>query len=125
MAVPESLDDQRERVRAIATALPEAQGSSRTGQHLKFDVRGKTFLYFLVDHHGDGRVAINVKAPPGAQQALVARDPERYFVPAYLGPRGWVGIDLGGANDWDEIEAFIRESYRLAAPKRLAGLVSP
>jgi predicted DNA-binding protein (MmcQ/YjbR family) len=62
---------------------------------------------------------MNVKAPAGAQQALVASDPERFFIPRYVGPKGWVGVRLDGKPDWDEVAELVEESYRLIAPKRL------
>jgi predicted DNA-binding protein (MmcQ/YjbR family) len=99
---------------------PEVEISSETGQHSAFRVRGRTFAYFLVDHHGDGRVAINVKAPAGVQPGLVASDPARYYVPAYLGARGWVGYDFTAAIDWPAVDALLAQSYRLVAPARLA-----
>lgn len=77
-----------------------------------------------MNHHDDGRIAINVKAPPGEQSRLIATDPERYFMPAYLGPRGWAGMRLDvGATPWREVERLCVESYVLLAPKRLAALV--
>jgi predicted DNA-binding protein (MmcQ/YjbR family) len=103
----------------ICDELPEAD--VRPGQHLKATVRGKTFAYHLDDHHGDGRVAINVKVGPGEQAELVASDPARFFVPAYLGPKGWVGLHLDvGEVDEDEVRELVVDSYRLVAPKRLA-----
>ena len=72
----------------------------------------------------DGRPALWIKAPAGAQEILVGSDPERFFRPPYVGPKGWVGIVLDGADigpaDWDEVTAMIQRSYRLIAPKRLA-----
>jgi hypothetical protein len=97
---------------------------SRTGQHTAFEVRGRRFAYYLVDHHGDGRVALNVKCPPGVRDARIAADPRRYFIPAYLGAKGWAGYDFdAGDVDWKEVSDLLRESYRLVAPKRLAALV--
>jgi hypothetical protein len=65
--------------------------------------------------------ALNLKAPKGVQQVLVGSDPERFFVPKYVGPKGWVGVrlDLKKAPDWDEVAEMICESYCLTAPKRL------
>jgi phosphoribosylglycinamide formyltransferase-1 len=92
----------RSRVSAICRALPEV--SERAGQHSKFTVRGRTVAYYLDDHHGDGIVAVCVKAPPGAQHDLRSADPERYLIPDYLGPRGWVELRLDrGRIDWDEV----------------------
>lgn len=120
--MPRATTNPRQRVIAICGALPEA--TVRDQQHVKFEVRGKTFAYYLDDHHGDGRVGINVKGAPGQQQALVAAYPERYYVPAYLGARGWIGLYLDtGKIDWDEVTLLLRDSYRMAAPKKLASIV--
>ena len=84
-------------------------------------VRKKTFAYFTDDHHGDGRLALICKAPLGEQGALVSSWPEQYFVPPYLGHRGWVGYWLDTASvDWAEAEEMFTEAYRLTAPKSLA-----
>ena len=109
------------RVMALVESLPEAKVAACGDQHLSLEVRGKRFGYYLDDHHGDGRVALNCKAEPGGNQTLVNFAPERFHIPAYLGPRGWVGlwIDLPTI-DWDEVESIIVDSYRLTAPKRLA-----
>jgi predicted DNA-binding protein (MmcQ/YjbR family) len=113
------MDDERlERIREICLALPEA--TAATDVHTAFRVRDKTFVWYLVNHHGDGRVAINCKAPPGEQALRVGSDPERFFVPPYLGPRGWIGLRLDvGPVDWDEVAEVVEESYRMTAPKRL------
>jgi phosphoribosylglycinamide formyltransferase-1 len=112
----------RARVSKICLALPEVTMSATShGGHASFAVRGKKFVYYLVNHHGDGRIAVNVKAPPGEQSRLVESNPDRYFVPAYLGPRGWAGMRLDiGRTDWREVERLCVESYLLLAPKTLA-----
>jgi predicted DNA-binding protein (MmcQ/YjbR family) len=104
-----------ERLRQIAGMLPEA-AESVSVHHPSFKVRGKSFAMFS---DGTGRPAVWIKAPPGGQDELVASDPERFFVPPYLGPRGWVGVWLDHAVDWDEIAELVTDGYRLAAPKRL------
>ena len=108
----------RQRVTDIVAGLPEA---TCTGdRHLSLVVRKKTFGYFLDDHHGDGIVGVALKAAAGEQEALVRSDPERYYVPAYLGPRGWVGVRLDvGDVDWTEVREMIIDAYRLQAPRRL------
>lgn len=108
--------------------LPEVEerAGGEQGRHIAFIVRKRTFGYFTDDHHGDGRLALMVKAAPGEQNALVASDGERYFVPPYLGHRGWVGFWLDvGAVDWEEARELLVESYCLCAPKKLAAEVSP
>jgi hypothetical protein len=72
------------------------------------------------DHHGDGRLALWCAAPEGMQAALVAGEPEHYFVPPYVGHRGWVGVHLDRGLDWNEIAGAIEEAYLAVAPKRLA-----
>ncbi len=107
----------------IAAALPETiqRTGGEGGRHIAFVVRGKTFAYFTEDHHGDGRLSLFFRAPLGEQAALMAAEPQRFFVPPYVGHRGWVGLWLDGpAVDWAEVKEFMMEAYRLAAPKRLA-----
>lgn len=108
----------REQVAAIVAGLPEATCDG--DRHLTFTVRKKTFGYFLDDHHGDGLVGVAVKAAPGELDALVTADPARFYVPAYLGARGWVGVRLDvGRVDWAEIRELITDAYRLQAPRTL------
>jgi predicted DNA-binding protein (MmcQ/YjbR family) len=112
----------RTRLATICGSLPEAdtrQGGEH-GRHVAYTVRNKTFAYFTDDHHGDGRLALMCKAAPGDQEALVASDAERFFVPPYLGHRGWVGLWLDTRRvDWAEVRELVLDAYRLAAPKRL------
>lgn len=110
----------RSRIVALVESLPEATSKVCGNTHLSLEVRGKRFGYYLDDHHGDGRVAINCKVEPGANQDLADFAPERFHIPAYLGARGWVGlwIDLHSI-DWDEVKSIIVDAYRLTAPKRL------
>lgn len=108
------------RVTAIALDLP---GASRCqeGEHARFTVRDRTFAWLLDDHHGDGRIALHVKAAPGENSQLVDEDPERFHMPPYLGPKGWVGIWLDVQPvDWDKVESAIAASFALVAPAKLA-----
>jgi hypothetical protein len=108
----------RSRLTRLCKALPEVEAQG--DQHVGFTVRGKRFAWLLEDHHGDGRVALNCKAPRGDNAALADRDPERYFLPSYLAGRGWVGAWLDvPAVDWDAIERLVMQAYLLTAPKTL------
>lgn len=115
-------DERRMRLVAIGTALPEVTAAGEP--HIAFRVRNKTFAYYEFDHHGDGRISLVCKAPEGAQRGLIDSNPVRFFYPAYLGAKGWVGLRLEGEQvDWDEIEWLMRTAYRLQAPKRLRALL--
>ena len=85
-----------------------------------FRVRGKIFAMVK---RGDGRESLWCKAPPGSQAILVEADAERFFVPPYVGHKGWVGMRIDDGPDWAEVELLVRRSYRMTAPKRLAALV--
>jgi hypothetical protein len=107
-------------VTKICLALPETSWQLCGGGHASFLVRKKIFAYFLNDHHGDGIVSVACKALTGDNTTLTAAQPERFYLPAYIGPRGWVALRLDrGAIDWDEVSELVTLSYRLVAPKTL------
>jgi len=108
-----------ERLRRICLALPEAV-EKETWETPTFRVRDKMFCMCVEDHHGDGRIALWCKAPPGVQEILVEAAPARFFKPPYVGPKGWIGIRLDVDVDWDEVAEFVEDSYRMTAPKKLA-----
>jgi len=116
-----STEDRRlVRVTKICLALPEAT-RDYNGQHAGFQVRKRTFAYFLNDHHGDGIVAVTCKVLPGDHTVLAAANPEKFYIPAYIGSKGWVALRLDrGEIDWDEVTEPVVGSYRLVAPKGLA-----
>ncbi|HLY17402.1 MAG TPA: MmcQ/YjbR family DNA-binding protein [Bryobacteraceae bacterium] len=112
------------RLTRICLAFPEATRRRLGTRHAGFLVRKKTFAYFLDNHHGDGIAAVNCKVFPGDNAALIAAQPARFYMPAYIGPRGWVGLRLDvGEIDWEEVAELVACSYRLVAPKRLAATV--
>ena len=87
-------------------------------------MRGRTFAYYLDDHHGDGLVGVVWKGAAGQLEGLVDADPTRFYRPAYLYHRGWIGLRLDrGDVDWDEVADFVTDGYLLVAPKRLAARV--
>jgi predicted DNA-binding protein (MmcQ/YjbR family) len=112
-----------QRVSEICLALPEATREDM-GDHAAFAVRKKKFAYYLHDHHGDGIVSVCFKASPGGGPLLIDSDRDLFYLPAYIGPRGWVGLrlDLGDV-DWADVAMHVTKSYRMIAPKRLAALV--
>ncbi len=117
-------DHRLDRVTKICRTLPESS-YELTGKHATYQVRKKTFAYYLNDHHGDGIIAVCCKVVEGDNAALIAAQPKKFYMPAYIGSRGWVALrlDIPGV-DWQEVSELIRGSYRLIAPQKLAGLVS-
>jgi hypothetical protein len=107
------------RIRRICLALPEATEKIAWGSPT-FRVRDRIFVMFLNDHHGDGRLAIWCNADRDAQVAIVEADPRRFFVPPYVGPRGWVGIRLDRRPSWAVVSALIEEGHRRVLPRRRA-----
>ena len=101
-------------------ALPEAHEVEAWGEPT-FRVRNKMFAMYANanNHHGDGRHAVWVKAPPDEQRQMVVAAPAQFFVPPYVGKSGWVGLWLDGEVDWDIVEEVLRDGYRLVATKRL------
>jgi hypothetical protein len=107
-----------ESLRALCLALPETTERLSHGEPAWF-VRGRRTFVTYADHHHDDRLAFWCAAPPGAQEALVGSDPERYFCPPYVGHRGWVGVYLDVPVDWGEIAELVADAYRTVAPKTL------
>jgi predicted DNA-binding protein (MmcQ/YjbR family) len=108
------------RITDICLALPETNVEHH-GSHATFRVRKKVFAYFLDDHHGDGIVSICCKTRLGEHLDLVKHDPARFYLPAYIGPRGWIGIRLDRPPvDWEDVARRVLASYRAVAPKSLA-----
>ena len=109
---------------AICAELPEAERVDYP-PHAQFRVGQRTFAYFLDDHHGDGIVGVTCKAPGSAPQALIDANLDgRFYMPSYLGSRGWIALRLDRDDvDWTEVADLVTESYLQIAPKRLAAQV--
>ncbi|NDU71558.1 MmcQ/YjbR family DNA-binding protein [Actinomadura sp. DSM 109109] len=113
-------DDALTRIREICMSLPEAT-EKPFGGHTAPSFRVRDKLFAMTSEDG---LSLTFKAGPGVQEALVAEAPERFFVPKYVGAKGWVGARLDVDHDWDEIAELIEDSYRLIAPKRLTSLLN-
>jgi hypothetical protein len=107
------------RIREICLGLPETSERPSHGQPTFFVQGKRSFLMVLDDHHGDGRFAIWCAAAPGMQELLVEADPERFFRPPYVGHRGWLGLRLDRALDWNELAGVAEDAYAEVAPARL------
>jgi predicted DNA-binding protein (MmcQ/YjbR family) len=109
-----------DRLRRICLSLPEAE-ERETWEVPTFRVRSKIFAMHTDD--AERRPSVWLKAPPGSQQVLVGADGERFFVPPYVGHKGWVGMRLDRRPNWDEVALLVRRSYRMTAPRKLAVLI--
>ncbi len=117
-------EDPLEKLRQLCLALPETSERISHGEPAWF-VRGKKTFVMYANHHHDDRLAFWCAAPEGAQQALMAADPERFFRPPYVGHRGWLGVrlDVPGV-DWEAIAELVEDAYRAVAPARLAASIA-
>ena len=111
------------RVRKICLSLPETTERLSHGAP-SFFIRDKVgFVNYLDNHHDDGRLALWCACPPGMREGLLKARPDQYFVPPYVGVRGWIGVRLDRGPDWDAVERVIRDAYLVVAPRRLAATV--
>ncbi|MFI1461931.1 MmcQ/YjbR family DNA-binding protein [Nocardia carnea] len=115
-------EDPLSHLRRLCTALPETTERLSHGEPTWF-VRGKKTFVSYADHHHDDRLGFWCAAPPGAQEALVAAEPQRFFRPPYVGHRGWLGVYLDVPVDWAEIAEIVTDAYRVVAPKTLVALL--
>ena len=116
-------EDPTARLRGICMGLPEAHEKPFGGHEAPaWRVRDKMFAMMVT---GDDRLSFWCKGAPGAQDVLVSGDPERFFVPPYVGHKGWIGVRLDVDRvDWGLIEELVRESYIMTAPKKLGRMVN-
>jgi hypothetical protein len=111
--------DRLEKLAKICMALPGASKEAMHG-HVAFKVGKKTFAYYLNDHHGDGIVSVCCKVLSGDNDRLIDGNPRKFYMPAYIGPRGWVALRMDRATvDWSEVQELLRGSYEQMAPKKL------
>ena len=114
----------RTRLVNICESLPEVIVEVAGESHLAFRIRKRIFAYYLFDHHGDGIIAFTCKSSLSEQRRLVKDDPITFFVPAYLGSKGWIAIRLDlDEVDWDTVTDLARRAYQETAPRKLAALV--
>jgi hypothetical protein len=114
----------RTRLVKICEAFPEVVVDAAGESHLAFRIRKRIFAYYLFDHHGDGMIAFTCKSSLNEQRRLVKGDPDSFFVPAYLGSKGWVAIRLDlDEVDWDTVVELASRAYQETAPRKLAALI--
>ena len=109
-----------DRLRKVCLALPESHEVEAWGEPT-FRVKNKLFAMYAAanNHHGAGRPGVWIKSAHVTQDMLVRAQPDRYFAPPYVGPKGWVGAFLDKKPDWDVITDLVRDAYMLTVPKRM------
>ncbi|MEP6570672.1 MAG: MmcQ/YjbR family DNA-binding protein [Acidobacteriota bacterium] len=117
-------DSRRKRLVQICESFPEVNVEPGGAGHFSFRIRKRIFAYYLFDHHGDGMIAFTCKSSLSEQRRLVRQEPDSFFVPAYVGPRGWIAIRLDlDEVDWETVTELARRAYQQVAPRQLAVLV--
>lgn len=119
MHIPSMPPDPLSRLRRICLALPQSKEVPAWGTST-FRC-GKIFAMYAHpdDHHGGGRHGVWLKAAPGNQRLMVADRPDRFFVPPYVGPSGWIGVWIDKRPSWKEVAMLVEESWRLVAPGKV------
>jgi uncharacterized protein YdhG (YjbR/CyaY superfamily) len=108
---------QLERVRRFCAALPSVTEKLSHGAPAFFVQKDKgVFAMFADNHHEDGHLAVWLPVPEGLQSALIEEEPATYFKPPYVGPSGWVGIELARIRD-DALEGHLREAWQMVTRK--------
>jgi len=112
--------DINEAVREVCLSFPEVEEYLSHGAP-NFRVRGgKTFATYSVNHHGDKRIALVLNAPAGAQSLYVKAEPKHFYIPPYVGPSGWLGVNLDKGISWKRVAELTREAYEKVAPPVLS-----
>ena len=116
--------ERRAQLVEICQSFPKVEDEVAGDQHIAFRINKRIFAYYLFDHHGDGRIAFCFKSSLSEQRRQVRDDPDNFFVPPYLGSKGWIAIRLDSDEvDWEIVRQFARRAYQALAPRKLAALV--
>jgi hypothetical protein len=110
-----SARSQLQRLRRLCLSIPGTAEKLSHGEPTFFTPK-RVFAMFADNHHNDGHVAVWLPAGPGVQEALVEDARDVYFRPPYVGPSGWVGVELSKVDD-DQLGSMVREAFRLMAAK--------
>ena len=108
-----------QKIRELCLAFPETSERLSHGAPTSFVRDKRAFVMVLTDHHGDGRFTLWCAAPEGIQQMLTEADSDSYFVPPYVGHRGWLGVRLDRDLGWADIAGVVEDAYLEVAPARL------
>jgi predicted DNA-binding protein (MmcQ/YjbR family) len=106
----------RKRLRDICLRLPRAIEKETWGDPT-YRVNDRIFA---MEKHGDGRISVWCKSTFDTRDMLLLSAPHQFFIPPYVGSKGWIGMRLDNEPDWREVESIVEQSYRLIAPKKLS-----
>lgn len=124
--VPKAVAAAIVRLRKICLALPEATEKVAWGEPTWRAGTGKLFAQLDTYHHRSDQVAVWLPAREGLQDELVAEDPVQFFVPPYVGGKGWIGVRIDRQPDWQVVAGLVADAYRqVAAPRLVAKLDAP
>ena len=112
-------------VREVCLSFPSTEEVMSHGSPDFRVIEGKTYATYAINHHGDGHLALWLRSPPGAQSLYTEAEPEHFYVPPYVGPKGWLGVDLDKGLSWLRIADLVREAYVEVAPKKLTTDLGP
>ncbi|MBX3159487.1 MAG: MmcQ/YjbR family DNA-binding protein [Deltaproteobacteria bacterium] len=104
-------------MREFCATLPGSDEKLSHGAPTWFVKQG-VYAHFCDDHHGDGRIALWCAAPEGAQAMLVESEPAHYFIPAYVGHLGWVGVRLDRDAAWSQVTAILEAAHATRSAPR-------
>lgn len=113
-----------EQIKSLCLSFPGTSERMSHGGPTFFIDDKSSFVQYRVNHHGDGRIALWCSAPSGVQSTLVESDAEIYFIPPYVGHRGWIGMRLDRHAEWEEIANVIGDAYLSKAPKKYRALLN-
>jgi hypothetical protein len=114
-----SPEDVVARLRELCLALPEASERTSHGEPTWFAGKGKVFAMFDNHHHGAPHLGVWLPQPLGVQETLIDADPDVFFRPPYVGPRGWVGVVLDVDPDWTMVTRLLQDAYVHVASRTL------
>jgi predicted DNA-binding protein (MmcQ/YjbR family) len=106
-------------VRELCLAFPEAEEFESHGSPNFRARKGKVFAVFALNHHGDGHVALWLNTPALEQSRLIAGAPRHLYKPPYVGPSGWIGVELNRGFSWKRVVALVHMAYRNSSPAKL------
>src|ERR1700722_3475100 len=122
MAHPRMYDDSNPtiaKLREICLAFPDAFEKEAWGECTFRVAGGSMFAMTDNNHHGSGHCAVGVKAPAMVQEILVNSDPKRFFIPPYMGKKGWVGVRIDYKVKWDQTAAILKDGYLMSEPTKV------